>query len=182
MSYSEKDHVQIEACKHWIGEFVIALNICPFAGESYRQDRIDYKLSTAEDEMSVYQSFLEQLQFLIANPKISNAFLILPKLHSFEVYLQFYDACEQLLQDAEVDQFFQLASFHPDYQYEGLTIEDPANYRNRSPYPMIHILRAGELEKAIESYGNTLEIPEINSQKLRDLGIEAILKITKANN
>ena len=57
---------------------------------------------------------------------------------------------------------YQLASFHPQYLFAGSNDNDPANYTNRSPYPMLHILREESLSKAIDSYPNVDDIPQNN--------------------
>lgn len=183
MTYSDKNTV-IQETKNWINKFVIALNICPFAGASFGQDKIKYEIVETQDEEQLFRTFLLQLNDLILYKEISNGFLILPDLESFDDYLEFYNGCEQLLKESETDLVFQLASFHPLYLYDGLNYKDPANFRNRSPFPMIHILRVDEVEDAIGQYGDTLKIPEINAKKLREMGeeeIDQILKTVKAN-
>ena len=57
---------------------------------------------------------------------------------------------------------YQLAHFHPDYCFEGEAVSDPANYTNRSPYPMLHLLREASLEKALEHYEHPEQIPDNN--------------------
>jgi hypothetical protein len=65
---------------------------------------------------------------------------------------------------------FQIASFHPDYRFAETTSEDVTNYTNRSPYPILHLLREASLEKAIERHGNTEQIPHANMRLMRELG------------
>ncbi len=65
----------------------------------------------------------------------------------------------------------QLASFHPDYRFEGAEPDDPANYTNRSPYPMFHLIREASLAQALEGYTNPQQIPRHNIEKMRKLGL-----------
>lgn len=167
MDLSTKNKLVLNESKSWIEKFVIGLNICPFAGPSFQQNKIDYKIIEVLEHVPIIESFLSMLSSLVAKPEISNSFLILPKVEDFENYLDLYYTFEDLIKESATDQYFQLASFHPKYQYEGLEYDDHANFRNRSPYPMIHILRVSEVEKAIELHENTLEIPAINEAKLR---------------
>lgn len=182
MSYSESENRVIEETKNWISKFIIGLNICPFAGASFQQNKIHFRQVDSEDKMLVFDEFLKHIVELTESEEISNSFLIMSNKVSFEQYLEIYYSCEDLLEQSKADQVFQLASFHPDYVYDGLVKEDAANFRNRSPYPLIHILRVNEVELAIEKYGNTLEIPDINSAKLKALGIDEIQKIISEKN
>lgn len=159
----------VKETQDWISEFVIKLNICPFASPSFINGEIKYQVvdNTSDD---FYQHFLRLILDLNKDNLFSNAFLILTEAIEFHEYLKLYHSSESLLKEAGADEQFQLASFHPAYLYDGLSFEDVANFRNRSPYPMIHILRVDEVENAILQHKDTLQIPVINSQKLRDLG------------
>jgi len=75
-----------------------------------------------------------------------------------------------LLKEQGYEGIYQLASFHPEYRFEGVELNDPANYTNRSPYPMIHILREASVEQALEKYPNPEKIPERNIQLIQGLG------------
>jgi len=177
MSTSESNALIIQITKNWIAQFIIELNICPFAGPSFKNDRIDYDVIQAFSSFQVFEEFLKKVTYLLDHPEVSNAFIILPKLDDFMTYLDIFHGCEELLEDAQADKQFQLASFHPNYQFEGFEPEDERNFRNKSPHPMIHILRADEVEAAIESYGDTMEIPKINEQKMLNIGKDKILDL-----
>lgn len=177
MSSSESNALIIQITKNWIAQFIIELNICPFAGPSFKNNKIDYDVIETFSSYQIFEEFLKKIAFLLDSPDVSNTFLILPKIGDFMTYLSIYDGCEELLKDATAESQFQLASFHPQYQFEGLEVDDVRNYRNKSPHPMIHILRVDEVESAINAYGDTLEIPEINEEKLLNLGKDKILDL-----
>ncbi len=177
MSSSESDALIIQITKNWIAQFIIELNICPFAGPSFVKDKIDYGVTHSFSSFQMFEEFLKKVAFLLDKPEISNAFMIIPKLNDFMSYLDFFEGCQELLHDAKAESQFQLASFHPDYQFEGLEKDDVRNYRNKSPHPMIHILRVEEVEDAINAYGDTMKIPKINEEKLLNLGKDKILDL-----
>lgn len=81
------------------------------------------------------------------------------------------------MEQLKLNGIIQIASFHPKYQFAGSGTDDVENYTNRSPYPMFHLLREDSLEKAIENYQNPEEIPEINMEIMRTLGLQKIKAI-----
>ena len=93
---------------------------------------------------------------------------------SFDDYLDFLELAEALLLEQDYEGIYQLASFHPDYCFEGAKQDDPANYTNRSPYPMLHLLRESSIELALASYPHPENIPQKNIKSLRELGLTKI--------
>jgi hypothetical protein len=87
------------------------------------------------------------------------------------------DIVEQLLDDQEYSEIIQVVGFHPEYVFEDSEDDDPANYTNRSPQPMIHLLRVDEVAMAIENFVGVEDIPTRNIEKLREMGIEEIKKL-----
>lgn len=85
-------------------------------------------------------------------------------------FLYFYYTCEAILEDSEFDAEYQVVAFHPEYLFAGEDPKDASHKTNRSPYPMIHVLRRDQVEKEIEAYGDTDEIPKRNIELLRKLG------------
>ena len=67
--------------------------------------------------------------------------------------------------------YYQVASFHPLYLFEGSVENDPANYTNRSVYPMLHLLREESIDKALENYKDPESIPERNILFAREKGL-----------
>ncbi len=64
----------------------------------------------------------------------------------------------------------QLASFHPDYCFADAEPDDAASYTNRSPYPVLHLLRETSLDAAIDTYPDIHSIAGNNIRKARSLG------------
>jgi hypothetical protein len=167
----------IEKSKTWVEKFVIGLQLCPFAKRPFEKGQVRFEVCFEKNTEAQLIAFWKEIELLSATPKetVSNIILILPNgLDDFEQYLDFYDLAEQLLFDQNKDEEFQLASFHPDYQFDGTEKDDVTNYTNRSPFPFIHILRIEEVEVAIANYPEIEEVPEKNIRLLKEIGIEQI--------
>jgi hypothetical protein len=95
-------------------------------------------------------------------------------LEDFDDYLDLLEIAEALLADRGYEGTFQLASFHPDYVFADAEPDDPANFTNRSPYPMWHLLREAGLERALEHHPDPEGIPARNVEAMRELGHEAL--------
>jgi len=163
--------------RRWLERFVIGLNLCPFAASPYRQGRIAYAVSEAEALEAVYQAFLAALQSLVdAGPhEQETALLILIRgLRAFDDYLEALDLFERAIVEAGLEGRIQIASFHPDYCFAGADADDPANFTNRSPFPMFHLIREDGLAAALESYPQPEQIPTRNISRLRALGLAGI--------
>ena len=165
------------ATRCWLERFVIGLGLCPFAAEPYREGRVAYRVTTATTDEAVYRDFVETVEDLLSHsPRTQEtALLILSRgLSDFEDYLEMLEVLEQALADAGLAGTVQLASFHPDYRFEGVDEDDPANYSNRSPYPMFHLIRERELAAALARYPDPESIPARNVARLRALGVDGI--------
>ena len=66
----------------------------------------------------------------------------------------------------------QIASFHPDYRFADAAPDDVANATNRSPHPMLHLLREVSVARAVASHPDPAAIPARNVEQLRALGWE----------
>jgi len=163
------EEVVVEKTKKWIQEFVLDLNLCPFAKASFVNNKILFEVDNSRDIESRILSFKQLIDGLIVQSNQSNAFLLFPfGLTKFDEFLEVFHLCEFLLETEHLDEIFQIVSFHPDYLYQGYEPTNPVNFTNRSPYPMIHILRTEEVENAMNGYPMSLEeILENNKETLR---------------
>ena len=156
----------IDECKEWISKFVIKHNICPFAKRVFDANEIGYYTETADSFEELAMNFIDRISKL----EDSTAFVIYRKQFTeFLDFLDFYYACEAILEDSKYDTKYQIVAFHPEYLFDGEIDSDPSNLTNRSPYPMIHILRRDHVERAIDSYGEIDDIPHRNIEFLRAL-------------
>ena len=91
-------------------------------------------------------------------------------LTDFLEYNDFLDVCEAAVVELDLEGELQVASFHPQYRFAGTQAEDIENYTNRSPYPMLHLLREASIERAIAAVPDTDEIYRRNIRTMRKLG------------
>ena len=174
----------VAATRHWIETAVIGLDLCPFARAVHTQDLIRYGVSPAETPEELLADFVSEIDLLMAADatEIETTLLIHPwVLGDFLDYNDFLDVADAAIEDLDLAGVLQIASFHPQYQFAGTAPDDMENYTNRSPYPMLQLLRESSVERAVASYPeDTARIFEKNIETLRRLGLEGWkrLKIT----
>ncbi len=171
----------ISATKNWIKDFIIELNLCPFAKKPFDENRIRYTTYKGEDVEALTLKLIQELKNLTATPpeKVETTLIIFPNcLSIFLDYVDYLNFANDLLHDMQLEGVIQIASFHPLYQFANTQPNEASNYTNRSPYPMLHLLREESVEWAVNTY-DTEVIPEKNIEKMEALGLEKILKITK---
>jgi hypothetical protein len=173
------DHVVVEHTRRWISSFVIGLDLCPFARRVFDAGQIRYAISHARDENTLANDLASELQILLAAPstRLETTLLIHPHvLGSFLDYNDFLDVVDQLLEELRLCGTIQVASFHPQYRFAGTEPDAAENYTNRSPYPMVHLLRETSVAQAALASDDVLKIPRRNIETMRNLGQERILK------
>lgn len=172
-----EESTYILSSKNWIKEVVVGQNFCPFAGAVFVNDTIRYRIDDGQD---VRRLLLEELQFLEENPACETTLIIYPEgLSDWSDYLDWLDFAQEILFENEFEGVYQIASFHPEYQFEGADVDDPANYTNRSPYPMLHLLREESIDRVVEGAIDTEAIPVENEKRARELGIAAMQELLK---
>lgn len=175
-----KDDAVIIQTKLWLEKAVIGLNLCPFAKGVHIKDQIRYVVSHATTPEELIKDLMAELEVLAeANPdKIDTTLLIHPYvMQDFLDYNDFLEVADATLEELDLDGILQVASFHPQYQFEDASPNDIDNYTNRSPFPTLHLLREDSIEKAVEAFPEAEEIYEKNIQTLRALGHEAWKKL-----
>ena len=159
---------------------VIGLNLCPFARKEWVQNRVRMVVCEANSANDLIVALSQECDRLTTQPEIETTLLIHPwVLEDFMDYNQFLDDVDNMLIDNELEGIYQIASFHPNYQFAGTEPEDVENATNRSPFPVLHILREESLERAISSFPDPELIPERNIALLRSMGrerVEALLR------
>lgn len=164
--------------QNWVQTFVVDMTLCPFAKKEVSQKRLRYVVSAATDMQTLLGDLEQELQELREKPDVETALLIHPHaLNQFDDYNQFLDDADKLIELMDLSGVFQVASFHPNYQFAGTEPGAPENFTNKSPYPMLHILREDSLERAIESYPDIEAIPERNIALMNSLGSAKLLAL-----
>jgi hypothetical protein len=167
----------LQATRRWVERVVVGLNLCPFAAAPVRAGRIRYTLCLETHPEAIYLALLQEMESLIGLPEAvaESSLLVTPLgLADFGAYLDLLQVAEAAIPVAGLEGILQLASFHPEYCFEGAEPDDPANYTNRSPYPMFHLIREAPLARALARYPDPEGIPERNIALLRRLGLEAL--------
>lgn len=169
----------IDDIKRWLENIVIQLGLCPFAAKVFFENKILFHTINFEDIHTLSQSIDHSIQIILDDDSTYTTALIVitSGLASFEDYLRAYYTIEERLAKDQQDEHIQLASFHPHYQFEGSSPSDLSNYTNRSPYPIIHLLRTDLVEEAIKSYPDTHTIPTNNIHKMNELGMKKIKQL-----
>lgn len=176
------EHAALLATKNWIEQLVIGHQLCPFAKKPFIQQQIRYVVFEAAKLNALDELLTEELRFLEATAatEVETTIIILTDtLKDFYSYWNYMEFAAEKLERLHVEGVLQLASFHPQYQFADTAADDLSNYTNRSPYPLIHILREASLEAVLEHYPNPELIPERNIEKMQQLGLNAILELLK---
>jgi uncharacterized protein len=167
------DAAILEAMRHWLVRAVIGLNLCPFAKSVHVKGQVRYVISRATSLEAALTDLEHELQaFEAADPEqVDTTLLILPQ--AFEDFAEFADAlylADHLVRQLRLEGILQIASFHPQYQFEGSEPDDIENYTNRAPYPVLHLLREDSIERAVDAVPDAADIYERNQATLRRLG------------
>ena len=161
----------------WLKEFVIGLNLCPFARPLLGADNLRIAVCEETAPVLLRRAYLLELDLLqnSTEQEIATSLLAFPHaLGDFQDYLQFLDQAQDLLVESGLEGLVQLASFHPQYLFEGEQESAASHYSNRAPYPLIHLLREDMLSRVLEDFADPDKIPDRNIQTLDDIGVEEL--------
>ena len=165
----------IRHTKNWLSSVVIAHNLCPFAKREFDLGRIQYEVIEAQEAERQLEALILQCAAMDAQAELETSLLIFSKaLDDFKDYLDLLDLAAALMSAQGYDGIYQLASFHPQYRFDAAPDNDPSHYTNRSPYPMLHILREASVEAVLKTYPNPEKIPERNIELTQKLGAQAM--------
>ena len=153
----------ITATKIWIKEIIIDLNFCPFAKKEFVNNTIRYHLSNESQVKTALVELIEQCQYLQQHDEIETTLIVYSDgFRGFERYLDLVDYGNDLLEKSGFEGVFQLASMHPEYCFDGQDFDDASNFTNRSPFPMLHIIREASMSRVLAVHKNADEIPDNN--------------------
>lgn len=161
-----------EAVQEWMERVVMGLNLCPFAKPEARAGRIRIVCCEGSSWAAMRRFVLHEMLHLWETPAqdVSTTLLVFPdSLHRFDDYLDFLALANDWLAQAGLEGVFQIASFHPAYCFEGVGQEERSHYTNRSPLPVLHLLREDDISRAIEGPLDTEAIPAHNIERLQQL-------------
>ena len=171
----ELDHDSaIAATRAWVERAIIGLNLCPFAQAVYLRDQVRFVVSEARTPGALCRDLEAELRFLsAAAPEVVDTTLLIhPRvLDDFLDYNEFLDVAEASVDRLGLEGVIQVASFHPGYQFAGTAPDDVTNFTNRSPYPILHLLREASVDRAVAAFPETGEIYQRNMEAMRRLGV-----------
>ena len=165
----------VVATRAWIERAVIGLNLCPFAKPVYVKEQVRYIVSTARTAEALLEDLGRELQLLVhaEAEDVDTTLLIHPyALTDFSEYNQFLGVVDAAVDALGLRGVVQIASFHPRYQFEGTTPDDITNCTNRSPYPILQILREASVTRVVEAFRDADSIYRRNMETMRRLGAE----------
>lgn len=171
----------IDQTRRWVETVIVKHNLCPFAGRELERGSIRYSVCETTGLSECMTHVLNEIRILDMDNAVETSLLIYTKDFSqFDAYLNFVDIANELLHEQGYEGVYQLASFHPEYCFAESDKTAPENYTNRSPYPMLHIIREASLEQALEKYPNPEVIPENNIRITQKLGLEKMQAMLQA--
>ncbi len=168
------DDTVLADTRRWIEKAVIGLNLCPFARSVYVKNQVRIVVSRARHLDAFLDELDRELDLLVNTPadEIDTTLLVHPTL--FPDFLQFNDflgVVDDVLIEHDLEGVIQVASFHPQFLFEGEAVDDPSHFTNRAPYPTLHLLREESVERAVASdAGDAEKIVDRNIATLRHLG------------
>ncbi len=159
----------------WLERAVIGLNLCPFAKSVHVKGQIHNAVSRASSYADLLEALEYELNGLLAQESSARDTTLLIAPVAFPEFLDFHNflpECDRLLRRMKLDGVFQIASFHPQFQFAGTDADDITNYTNRAPYPCLHLLREESIDRAVAAFPEPDDIFEKNKETLERLGLE----------
>lgn len=172
----------IALTRYWVERVVIGLNLCPFAKAVQVRGQVRYALSDARSIDALLGDLAGELARLRDTPAdvLDTTLLVHPHvLQDFLDYNDFLDIADATLESLGLEGVIQVASFHPDYRFADALPEDIENHTNRSPFPMLHLLREDSIDRAVEAYPEPDAIIERNQARLRELGHGGLRRVLR---
>jgi hypothetical protein len=177
---ASSDEEVLARTRAWLEKAVIGLNLCPFAKAVYVKQQVRLVVSQARHVDDLLEELDRELDLLVQTPpeQIDTTLIVHPTL--FPDFLDFNDFLEfadRVLEEHGLEGVIQIASFHPQFQFEGTEPEDMGNYTNRAPYATLHLLREDSVERAVDGLADPDAIYQDNIRTLEKLGLEGWKKL-----
>ncbi|WJG08510.1 DUF1415 domain-containing protein [Aliiglaciecola sp. LCG003] len=181
MSVSSNQDKVISSTVAWIDKVVIGLNFCPFAKREVLRQSVRYRYLAHPSMGQLVEALEFEVTHLHNEPQTETTLIICAaRYESFFDYLDALERLENWIDDNGYRGIYQIASFHPDYFFEGEDADSPSNFTNRSPYPMFHLLREESLDRAIRAHKEPQQIPFDNIETANQIGLLGLRKLLLA--
>lgn len=173
MPSQNNDQRVIAQTKKWVEKVIVAHNYCPFAKREVERGSVRYRVIHETEFDSLLNEVFHECVYLDQNSDTETTLMVFPQnLENFNQFLDCLLLAEELLAQQGYEGKYQIASFHPDYIFQGAEDNDAANYTNRSPYPMFHLIREASVQRAVEHHPDPESIPERNVEFAREQGLD----------
>lgn len=172
----------LEATTDWLERAVIGLNLCPFARSVHVKKQIRYVVSPHTETEALLTQLIDEMNLLAETDAavVDTTLLICPHtLSDFGAFNDFLILADMTLASLRLRGTLQIASFHPQYRFEGMAPDAIENYTNRAPYPILHLLREASISRAVASIPDAADIYERNEATLRKLGSDGWASLWK---
>jgi hypothetical protein len=176
----EPGHAEAEAVARWVEGAVIGLRLCPFALGPWKAGEVRIVISKATDEdLAIREALDEALHLMeVSEDEVGTTLVVFPSvLSNFETFLDAEATLSHILSQAGADGILQVASFHPDYAFEDEDENSVSHWTNRSPYPILHLLREQQVTAAVDAHPDPESIPSDNVHRLEGLGREHLIAL-----
>lgn len=170
----------IAKTQQWLETVVLGLNLCPFAHQPAKHNRIRFTVLDESQGLGLFEILGEEIERLENTPitELETTLLILPEgFEDFYFYTITVQQAESWLNKQGLQGVYQIANFHPDYQFSDTDFADRSNLTNRSPYPILHLLREQSLSAAIDNGADTESIPERNIERMEGLSEQEVVTL-----
>lgn len=176
------DKILIAQTQNWIRQVVVGCNFCPFAKKELLRGSIHYEVVREVGLENCLAAVVQECRRLDENEVIETTFLLFGNdFADFHSFLNLIDAADEMIVEQGYEGIYQIASFHPDYRFADSPADDPANFTNRSIYPMLHLLREEQVSRAVDSYPDAEKIPERNMKFARKKGLAQMKALWEAS-
>jgi hypothetical protein len=175
----EADEIE-QIARRWVERIVIGLNLCPFAKAVYVKQQVRFAITAAIQPDDLLAELEHETSVLIdTDPASLDTTLLIHPLGMLDFidYHFFVGEADATLVRLELEGVLQIAGFHPDYCFARSEADDMANYTNRSPHPMLQLLRESSVDRAVAAFPDASEIFAGNIEKLRALGLDGLRKV-----
>lgn len=163
----------IAQSKVWVNDVIVRLNICPFAKAEVQAQTVHYRVVSKSSFNDYLETLWQECVNLDTNNDIATTLIVFSDSNmDFDEYLDLVEFSEQKIASEGYEGIYQLASFHPEYCFDMQEPQDAANFTNRSPYPMLHLIREADIEKALSTFLKPEMIPERNIEYTRRKGYQ----------
>lgn len=159
----------------WVSEFVVELNLCPFAAAPLKRGQVNIVVAASDRVEPCLQQLVDEADRLAAGDSQATTLFVLPSgFEDFADYLDLLDLGNALFENVGLEGAIQIASFHPQYQFEGTAFDAQENWTNRAPFPILHLITETSVSDAVDKHPDAEGIPDANIRRLQSMDVKTL--------